>query len=159
MGSSKLCRELIYLGSLKKDAEKLPGQIKELFVAALKMALDGEKNEDAKPFKYHGSGVFEVVGDHRGNAYREIYTVRYEEVVFVIHVFQKKSKKGAETPKKNKELIEQRLKWTEQIHRGKLWQKKEKPKKSFPRKLNTKLVRGMYFATLDVQILRKLKQN
>jgi phage-related protein len=90
------------------------------------MALNGEMHEDAKPFKYHGSGVFEVVGDHRGDTFREIYTVRHEEVVFVIHIFQKKSKKGAETPKQDKELIKQRLKWAEQIHKEQYVKKKKK---------------------------------
>ena len=126
MADPKQNRLLFYVGSSKKDAEKLPGEVKELFAAALKMALRGETHEDAKPFKYHGSGVFEVVGDYRGDAFREIYTVRYEEVVFVIHVFQKKSKKGSETPKKEKELIEQRLKWAEQIYKEQYGKKQKK---------------------------------
>lgn len=119
-------RQLIYLGSSKKDAEKLPQEIKELFLAALKMALIGETHEDAKPFKYHGSGIFEVVGDYRGDAFREIYTVRYQEVVFVIHVFQEKSKKGSQTPKEDIELIEKRLKWAEQVYKEEYGKKNKK---------------------------------
>ena len=119
-------RQLIYLGSSRKDAEKLPDEIKELFSTALKMALNGKTHENAKPFKYHGSGVFEVVGDYHGDAFREIYTVRYEEVVFVIHIFQKKSKRGSETPKQDKELIEQRLKWAAQIYKDQYGKKKKK---------------------------------
>jgi phage-related protein len=121
----KESRQLIYLGSSKKDAEKLPQEIKELFSSALKMALNGETHEDAKPFKYHGSGVFEVVGDYRGNAFREIYTTHYTEVVFVIHIFQKKSKKGSKTPQEEKDLIQKRLKWAEQVYKE-LYGKKNK---------------------------------
>lgn len=80
-------RKLIYLGSSKKDSEKLPIEVKDLFVEALRKALIGEKHEDAKPFKHHGSGVFEVVGDYRSSTFREVYTVRYPEVIFVIHIF------------------------------------------------------------------------
>jgi phage-related protein len=59
-------RQLIYLGSSKKDAGKLPKDVQDIFSEALVMALRGEKHENAKPFKYHGSGVFEVVSDYRG---------------------------------------------------------------------------------------------
>lgn len=52
--------------------------------------------------------------------------IRYEEVVFVIHIFQKKSKKKAETPKKDVELIEQRLKWADQIYKEQYGKKKKK---------------------------------
>lgn len=82
----KLNRQLAYLGSSKKDAGDLPKEVQEIFATALKMALNGETHEDAKLFKHYGSGIFEVVSDFRGDAFREIYTVRYPEIVFVIHV-------------------------------------------------------------------------
>src|SRR3989344_526613 len=126
MSDSKRDRHLIYLGSSKKDAEKLPQEIKDLFSTALKMALNGETHADAKPYKHHGSGVFEVVGDYRSSTFREVYTVRYKEVVFVIHIFQKKSKKGSAVPKEDKELIEQRLKWAEQIYKEQYGKKKKR---------------------------------
>jgi phage-related protein len=126
MADSRQKRELIYLGSSRKDAEKMPKEVQEVFLAALKMALRGETHTDAKPFKYHGSGVFEVVSDYCGDAFREIYTVRYEEVVFVVHVFQKKSKKGAQVPKRDKELIEQRLKWAERLYKEEYGKKKKR---------------------------------
>ncbi len=121
----KEARQLIYLGSSKKDAESLPNDVKELFASALKMALSGEMHDDAKPFKHHGSGVIEVVGDYKGNAFREIYTVRYPEVVFVIHIFQKKSKKKSQTPHEEIELIDKRLKWADQVYKE-LYGKKSK---------------------------------
>jgi phage-related protein len=124
MRDPKKNRDLIYLGSSKKDAEKLPQEVKDLFSTALKMALNEETHEDAKPYRHHGSGVFEVVGDYRSSTFREIYTVRYKEVVFVIHIFQKKSKKGSEVPKEDKELIEQRMKWADQIYKERYGKKK-----------------------------------
>ena len=65
----------------------------------------------AKPLKGFGdAGVLEVVEDHDGDTYRAVYTVRFVGRVFVLHVFQKKSKRGAETPKGDKVLIAKRLK-------------------------------------------------
>jgi phage-related protein len=124
MSDPKKHRDLIYLGSSKKDAEKLPQEVKDLFSTALKMAINGETHEDAKPYRHHGSGVFEVVGDYRSSTFREIYIVRYKEAVFVIHIFQKKSKKGSEVPKEDKELIEQRMKWADQIYKERYGKKK-----------------------------------
>ena len=53
------------------------------------------------------------IGDR--SPYRAVYTVRFEGVVFVLHVFQKKSKRGAATPKTDIDLIRERLKVAEQI--------------------------------------------
>lgn len=71
---------------------------------------EGEAHESAKIFKGHGSGVYEIVSDHDKNAYRAVYTVNIGEVVYVLHAFQKKSKKGIETPKEEIAVIKERLK-------------------------------------------------
>jgi phage-related protein len=111
-------REIIYLGSSQKDALKLPSDVQEVFAYALEVAIKGGQHEDAKPLKgFHGASVIEVVSDHRGNTFREIYTVRFKEAIFVLHVFQKKSKKGIATPKEDMELIKRRLKWAEILHK------------------------------------------
>ena len=111
-------RKLIYLGSSQKDAGKLPQDVQELFAYALDVALAGGQHEDAKPLLgFHGRSVIEVVDDYRGNTFREVYTVRFEEVIYVLHVFQKKSKKGIATPKEDLELIKKRLKWAEALHK------------------------------------------
>jgi phage-related protein len=118
-------RELIYLGSTEKDAKKLPEEVRELFAYALKIALRGGEHEDAKPLKgFNGRAVLEVVCDFRNSTFREIYTVRFEEAVYVLHIFQKKSKKGIATPKEDMDLIKQRLKWAEALQR-KLYGKKK----------------------------------
>ena len=62
-----------------------------------------------------GSGVLEVVSDHRSGTFRSVYTVRFADRVFVLHAFQKKSKSGIATPKADVELIKQRLKQAVEI--------------------------------------------
>lgn len=61
--------------------------------------------------------MLEVVAQHRGDTWRAVYTVRYAEAVYVLHAFQKKSKRGIATPKKEMELIRQRLNEAERLHR------------------------------------------
>lgn len=55
------------------------------------------------------SGVFEVVSDHATNAYRAVYAVKIGEFIYLLHAFQKKSKRGIATPKYEVELIRRRL--------------------------------------------------
>jgi phage-related protein len=77
----------------------------------LYQAQCGEKHPDAKPLKgFQGAGVLEVVEDFDGDTYRAVYTVRFVGVVYVLHVFQKKSKRGIATPKPDMDLVEGRLK-------------------------------------------------
>lgn len=103
-------KPLEWIGSSKKDLGALPDEVMDVFGYALHLAQAGGKHLQAKPLRRFGSaGVLEVVEDWRGNAYRAVYTVRFEERVFVLHVFQKKSKTGIETPKRDMDLIEKRL--------------------------------------------------
>ena len=111
-------RQIIYLGSSQKDSQKLPKEVQELFAYALDVAVAGGQHEDVKPLSgFHGRSVVEVVADHRGDTFREIYTVRFEEAIYVLHIFQKKSKKGKATPKEDIEMIKKRLKWAEALHK------------------------------------------
>ena len=82
-------------------------------------AQQGEKHDDAKVLKGFGdAAVLEVIARHDGDKFRAVYTVRFGEVVYVLHVFQKKSKRGIATPKKELELIRKRLKLAEEDHKG-----------------------------------------
>lgn len=74
------------------------------------MAQCGGKHPTAKPLRGFGTGVLEVVTDHRGDTFRAVYTVRFAQKLFVLHVFQKKSKTGINTPKRHLDLVRQRLK-------------------------------------------------
>lgn len=85
---------------------------------ALNTAQLGGKHPAAKPLKgFKGSRVLEIVDDFDRDAYRAVYTVRFADFVYVLHAFQKKSKKGIATPKSDLDLMKQRLKDAEQHYR------------------------------------------
>jgi len=104
-------KPLFWLGSSKKDLLALPVDVRKFFGHALDTAQRGEQHEAAKVMKGFGSaGVLEIVEDDSGGTYRTVYTVRFAQAIFVLHVFQKKSKRGIETPKPDMDIIRQRLK-------------------------------------------------
>lgn len=92
---------------------------------ALFQAQRGEKPASAKPMEgFKGAKVLKIVEDHDGNTYRVVYTVKFPEVVYVLHCFQKKSKSGIATPKRDVELIRARFRSVQQIEsEQKKWQK------------------------------------
>jgi phage-related protein len=87
---------------------------------AIFLAQIGQRHLAAKPLTGHkefkGAGVLEVVEDHDGDTYRAAYTVKLAGVVYVLHAFQKKSKRGSETPKPDIDVIKQRLKRAREHH-------------------------------------------
>lgn len=86
------------------------------FGYALFLAQQGDKSDSAKPLKgFGGAGVLELVENHEGDTYRAVYTVRFEDAVYVLHCFQKKSKSGIATPKQDIDLIKSRLKAVEEV--------------------------------------------
>lgn len=104
-------RPLLWVGSSKKDLLELPVPVRRFFGHALDFAQRGEQHGAAKVLKgFGGAGVLEVVEDDADGTYRAVYTVRFREAVFVLHVFQKKSKRGIATPQADMEVIRQRLK-------------------------------------------------
>jgi phage-related protein len=109
-------KELVWVGSSRKDMKSLPQSVQQVFGYALYAAQIGEKYPDAKPLKgFGGAGVLELVEDYRGDTYRAVYTVKFERAVCVLHVFQKKAKHGIATPKHEIELIRERLKVAERL--------------------------------------------
>ena len=110
---------VIWIGPTRRDFRALPRDVKSHMGYALYVAQQGGKHRDAKPLKgFGGAGVVEIVTDHRGDTFRTIYTVRLAGSVYVLHVFQKKSKRGRETPKNEMGLIAQRLREAERIAQG-----------------------------------------
>ena len=104
-------RNLFYIGSSDRDLERLPDPVKEEFSLGFILALQGKKHPKAKPFKgFGGNSVLEIVEDHRSGTYRAVYTIQFAKAVYVLHVFQKKSKKGIATPKQDVWLIQERFK-------------------------------------------------
>ena len=87
-----------------------------MFGHALYLAQIGRKHPDAKPLTGIGGGVLEVVEDFNKNTYRAVYKVQLGDVVYVLHVFQKKSKSGKATPKADIDRIKSRLKLAKQDH-------------------------------------------
>jgi phage-related protein len=96
----------------------LPEEVRREVGFALYVAQNGEKAENAKPLKGMGGGVLEVVENYDGDTYRTVYTVRFENAVYVLHAFQKKSKKGIKTPQRDLDLIEARSKAAQRMEEG-----------------------------------------
>ncbi len=104
-----------WIASSRADLQKLPGDVRRKVGYALYFAQRGDKHEAAKALKGFGdAAVLEVLEDWDGNTYRAVYTVRFAGTVYVLHVFQKKSKRGAATPPRDLALIRSRLKLAEQ---------------------------------------------
>ncbi len=103
------------MGNTRKTVSGLPKAVRQVIGQALYAAQLGTRHVDTKPLKgFAGAGVVEIIADHEGDTYRGIYTVKLAGVVYVLYAFQKKSKRGIKTPKKEIELIRPRLKFAEQ---------------------------------------------
>ena len=112
-------KPVVWVGSSLKDLREFPDAVQDHMGYALFVAQHGGKHRDAKPLTgFGGAGVVEVVKDYRGDTFRAVYTLRYAGSVYVLHAFQKKSKTGRETPRRDVELIKQRLREAEQIAKG-----------------------------------------
>ena len=107
---------VIWVGSSRKDLCEFPEPVQDHMGYALYVAQLGGKHRDTKTLSgFGGAGVVEIVKDYRGDTFRAVYTVRYADTVYVLHAFQKKSKTGRETPRRDIELIERRLREAEQM--------------------------------------------
>ena len=103
-------RPLEWVGSSRADLKDFPGEVQDHIGFALYQAQAGLKHRDAKPLPGLGAGVMEVVSDHDTNTWRAVYVVRFRDAVYVLHAFQKKSKRGIATPKTEIDLVRRRLK-------------------------------------------------
>jgi len=104
-------KALAWLGSSKKDLMRFPEDVIQEMGYALYFAQKGEYYNKTKPFKGCGSGVYEIATEYDKNAYRAIYIVSLGDTIYVVHCFQKKSKRGIKTPKEEIDVIKQRLKF------------------------------------------------
>ena len=106
-----------WIGTSLRDLRSFPRAVRVDIGHALS-AQEGKTDPAAKPFKgFGGASVLEIVASHHGNAWRAVYTVRFEDAIYVLHVFHKKSTKGIATPKREIDLIKQRLAEAERDHR------------------------------------------
>jgi phage-related protein len=103
-------RPLIWMGNTLKALRSFPEEVRGIVGYALYLAQHGDRHPRSKVLRGFGSGgMLEVLADHDGDAYRVVYTVRFRDSVYVLHAFQKKSKRGIATPMKDLELIRHRL--------------------------------------------------
>lgn len=111
-------KDLLWVGSCRKDLRGFPEDVKDNVGYTLRQIQRGEKPASAKPWKGLGPRVLEILDDFDGDTYRAVYTVRFGEVVYALHCFQKKSKQGIETPPRDKDLVEDRLKLAEEHYKA-----------------------------------------
>jgi phage-related protein len=99
----------MWMGNSLETLRGFPEKVQDDIGHSLMVVQAGLMPSDAKPLKGIGSGVFEIATRHDGNAYRTVYAVKLGERVYVLHVFQKKSKTGIKTPQREINLIINRL--------------------------------------------------
>ena len=111
-------RPVEWLGSTRKDVRSFPHPVRRDIGMALYAAQHDELDPAARPMKgFGGSSVVEIVSDFRGDTWRAVYTVRFTEAVYVLHAFQKKSKRGIAAPRQDIDLIRRRLAEAGRLHR------------------------------------------
>ena len=109
-------KRLEWLGSSYKDLIAFPADVQRSFGYALSLAQAGDKADASKVLRgFGGAGVLEVIENDVGGTYRAVYTVKFTEAVFVLHCFQKKSKRGIATPTADMDIVRARLKIAEMI--------------------------------------------
>ena len=107
-----------WVGSSRRDLRSFPAPVRRKIGQALYAAQCGEEYPAVKALQgFGGRSVLEIVASDERNTYRTIYTVRFQDAIYVLHAFQKKSKKGIATPPKEMDLIQQRLAAAEQDYK------------------------------------------
>ena len=106
-----------FIGSSREDLREFPDEVKQDMGYALFEAQKGRTSEAAKPLRgFGGAGILEIIERFDGNTYRAVYAVKFREVVYVLHCFQKKSKSGIKTPQQEINLIRRRLRVAEEAY-------------------------------------------
>jgi phage-related protein len=107
---TEVLKPIFWVGSSRRDLRTMPEQVRRDIGQALYTAQQGETDLAAKPLKgFGGMRVMEIVERDRSGTFRAVYTAQFADAVYVLHVFQKKSKKGIATPKQDINLIRRRL--------------------------------------------------
>lgn len=121
----RMQKPALWIGSSRDDLRVFPDEVRRVMGFAINDAQNGDEHPRAKALKgFGGRSVLEVIDDEDGNTYRAVYTVRFAGVVYVLHAFQKKSRKGIETPKRDIEIIRMRLKLAEAHYQANYGSKK-----------------------------------
>jgi phage-related protein len=112
----RAAKPVVFVGSSRRDLKAFPDAVRQEIGQAMYEVQLGLHPKAAKPLKGVGSGVLEIRDNHDGDTYRAVYTVQFEEAVYVLHAFQKKSTSGIATPQRHLDLIRQRLREAKAIH-------------------------------------------
>jgi phage-related protein len=128
-------KAVIWVGQSRRNLIAFPSEVRRVMGFAIYQAQIGQKHPQAKPLKgFGGAGVLEVVEDDDGSTFRTVYTVKFDDAVYVLDAFQKKSVKGAKTPKVDIDRVKARLKDAQEIHNERKRQRqKEQNEKRPPR--------------------------
>ncbi len=110
MGEIRKTRPVSWIKAALNEFRSFPDGAQSVYLAALTIAAEGGKADIAKPLQGLGSGVFEIALAFKGDAFRVVYAVQLADEIWVVHAFKKKSTKGIKTPKKEIDLIKNRLK-------------------------------------------------
>ena len=111
-------RKVRWVGDSREQLQKFPSQVRKDIGHALYqtgLVQTGQTPPSSKPMKGLESGVFEIADDYNTNAYRAVYTVKIGRSLYVLHAFQKKSKRGIATPKKEIDQIKRRLRRAKEL--------------------------------------------
>ncbi len=115
---SRRLKPVRWIGSSKNDLQRFPEDVQDVMGRALLDAQFGETPADAKPLRgFGGASVLEIVDDFRGDTYRVVFTVKFPGVIYVLHAFKKKAKRGVETPKPEVDLVRGRYRAAERHYR------------------------------------------
>ncbi len=110
MNETNNVKPILWLSSSLDALKSFPKEVQQEMGYALYEAQIGKKSTHAKPLKgFSGASVLEIVENYDGDTYRAVYTIKFKNVLYVLHAFQKRSKKGIKTPKPELDLINQRL--------------------------------------------------
>ncbi len=121
-----IIRSIRWLGNSKKNIQKFPKEAQKAMGAELQTIQFGGMPKNAKPFKGVGSGVFEIAIKFDKEAYRTVFAVQLGDKIYMLHAFQKKAKKGIETPKHDVDLIKQRYKEAKEIEKDEQEENKDR---------------------------------
>jgi phage-related protein len=112
-------KPVFWIGSSRRDLRSMPQQVRKDIGQALYTAQQGLTDPAAKPLKgFGGARVMEIVERYQTDAYRAVYTAHFATAIYVLHVFQKKSKAGIATPKQDIDLIKKRFAEARRDHKG-----------------------------------------
>ena len=112
-------KNIIWVSSSLEDLKRFPESVQKVMGFALFQAQCGGKHLQAKPLKgFGGAGVLEIIEDFDGNAFRTVYTVRFADAVYVLHAFQKRARRGIETPKREMDVVRVRLRMARDLRQA-----------------------------------------